>query len=280
MSTGVIIALIVVAAVAVVAVALTLLARRPPGGRALRRRFGPEYDRTVARHDGDTQAAERELNERVKRHGALRARPLEPAARERYAARWTAAQERFVDSPEEAVAEADRLLGELAGERGFPGGDRYEEQVSALSVHHGHHVHGYRRVHRAASVRTGGGRDGGADTEQLREAMLAARDLFDELMTPARQNTGSGRDTDAAGEPPADSQGRTGRFALTKGARRAEPEPEPVAGRDEDAQDAEDVRSADAAGSGAKVSRNSRTSTPDTRSPLSWSFNRRQTKES
>lgn len=224
MSTAVIIALIIVAAVAVVAAALTLRARRPPGGRALRRRFGPEYDRTVARHDGDTQAAERDLNERVKKHGALSARPLEPAARERYAAGWTAAQERFVDSPQEAVAEADRLLGELAGERGFPGGDRYEEQVSALSVHHGHHVHGYRRVHRAALARTGGGGNGGGDTEKLREAMLEARGLFDELLASTREDTAPGRarDTDDVNGTPAARPERSGRFALTKDTRRTE----------------------------------------------------------
>ncbi|MFF4346414.1 hypothetical protein [Streptomyces sp. NPDC001530] len=190
MSTGVIIALIViVAAVVVVAAAVTLLARRPQGGRRLRRRFGPEYDRTVARHDGDARAAERDLAERVERHGALRERPLEPADRERYAARWTAAQERFVDAPREAVAEADQLLGELAGVRGFPDGGRYEEQVAALSVHHGQHVHGYRRVHRAASARTGGTPERQADTEEMREAMIEARALFEDLLTPPRQAT-------------------------------------------------------------------------------------------
>src|SRR5690606_10847026 len=98
MSTGLIIALIVI--VAVVAVALVM--QRPRASRhgaGLKRRCGPEYDRAVARHDGDTKAAERELAGRVERHGDLRARPLEPAERERYEARWTAAQERFVDSP-------------------------------------------------------------------------------------------------------------------------------------------------------------------------------------
>jgi len=187
MSTGVIIALIViVAAVVIVAAALTLLARRPQGGRSLRRRFGPEYDRTVTRHGGDTRAAERDLAERVKRHGSLRERPLQPAARDRYVARWTAAQAHFVDSPREAVAEADRLLRELAGERGFPDGGRYEEQLAALSVHHGHHVDGFRQVHRATRSSAA---DGRAGTEELREAMIEARALFHELVTPARRDT-------------------------------------------------------------------------------------------
>lgn len=184
MSTGLIIALIViVAAVVVVAAVLTSRARGAHGGRNLKRRFGPEYDRTLARHDGDAQAAERELAERVERHGSLRERALEPAQREQFEARWTAAQERFVDSPREAVAEADRLLSELAAVRGFPAGG-YEEQLEAISVHHGHHVHGYRHVHSVARVGAGG-RDGDrADTEELREAMVEARALFEDLTSP------------------------------------------------------------------------------------------------
>src|SRR5690606_29808391 len=70
MSTGLIIALIVIAAVLVaVAAVVALRARGPRHGMSLKRRFGPEYERAVARHDGDTQAAERELADRVERHG-------------------------------------------------------------------------------------------------------------------------------------------------------------------------------------------------------------------
>ncbi|MGW1755322.1 hypothetical protein [Streptomyces mirabilis] len=185
MSTGLIIALIVIVAVAVVAAALILLARRPQGGSTLRRRFGPEYDRAVAQHDGDARAAERDLAERVKRHGSLRERPLEPAARDEYAARWGVVQERFVDSPQEAVAEADRLVAELAGARGFPDGERYEEQLDALSVHHGHHLQGYRRVHQATYAPTGGA-DG--STEELRASMVEARAFFEELLAPVRED--------------------------------------------------------------------------------------------
>ncbi|MEV0218105.1 hypothetical protein [Streptomyces sp. NPDC050704] len=189
MSTGVIIVLIVVAVLIIGAViARFVMARGTGGGRGLKRRFGPEYDRTVARHDGDTKAAERELTDRVKQHGTLRRQPLEPAAREQYAARWAAAQERFVDSPREAVAEADQILGELARTRGFPDGGRYDEQLAALSVHHPHHVQGYRRIHRAAHAPTTGGDGNHAGTEELREAMIEARALFDDLVTPGRED--------------------------------------------------------------------------------------------
>ncbi|GEC08973.1 hypothetical protein SSP24_66280 [Streptomyces spinoverrucosus] len=212
MSTGWIIALIViVAAVALIVAALTLRGRGAGGGRDLRRRFGPEYDRAVSRHDGDARAAERELAERVERHGKLRERPLEPAQRERFEARWTAAQERFVEAPQDAVTEADQLLAELAAVRGFPDGGQYEEQLAALSVHHADHVHGYRHVHRIARARVSGAPEGRTATEEMREAMVEARALFDDLLRPTRD--------DDQGRPPAErtrtpAHARPGRLHL------------------------------------------------------------------
>jgi hypothetical protein len=190
MSTGWIIALIVIVIVAAAvagAAAVSPRARGAGGGRGLKRRFGPEYERALAGHDGDTKAAERELTERLEKYGSLQDHPLEPAEREMYTARWAAAQERFVDSPGQAVSEADRLLAELAGARGFPDGARYEEQLDALSVHHAHHVHGYRRLHRAALVPDTGAAEGRAGTEEMREALLEARALFEDLVAPPRR---------------------------------------------------------------------------------------------
>ncbi|MFL9653380.1 hypothetical protein ACJ7VE_06640 [Streptomyces sp. PB17] len=210
MSTGVIIALIVIVAVVlVVAAVLALRARGPQHGGSLKRRFGPEYDLAVARHDGDTKAAERELAERVQRHGSLHTRPLEPAERERFEARWAAAQERFVDSPREAVGEADRLLAELAGARGFPDGGQYEEQLTALSVHHAHHVEGYRRVHRVTHTRADDAQGGGAGTEEMRAAMVEARALFEALVRPARHDAGRRTGTEAGEPEPAAHAPRT-----------------------------------------------------------------------
>ncbi|MET9828851.1 hypothetical protein ABZ078_05995 [Streptomyces sp. NPDC006385] len=210
MSTGVII-LIVIAAVAVVlgVAVLALRARGARGSGGLKRRFGPEYERAVARHDGDTKAAERELGRLVERHGALRERSLEPTELERFEARWTAAQEHFVDSPREAVAEADRLLADLARARGFPDGAQYEEQLAALSVHHADHVQGYRRVHRVAHARVGDGRDGGGSgTEEMREAMIEARALFEDLTAPVDRHRGAPESRRDAGErTPARSDG-------------------------------------------------------------------------
>ncbi|MGW0785326.1 hypothetical protein [Streptomyces sp. NPDC002913] len=165
---------IIVAVVLVAALAFFLVRGQKTGGRGLRRRFGPEYDRTVARHDGDAKAAEHELAERVKLHGALSERPLSPEAHEAYARRWAEVRERFIDSPRDAVAEADALLAQLARDRGFPDGNSFEEQTDALSVHHAEQVDGYRRVHTA--VRGQGG------TEEMRRALIEARALFDVLL--------------------------------------------------------------------------------------------------
>ncbi|MFF1901565.1 hypothetical protein [Streptomyces sp. NPDC058206] len=166
----------VITAVAVVVVAATLFAglRRGSGGRGLKRRFGPEYDRAVTRHDGDAKAAERELGERVKRHGSLKEQPLPPEAREQYVAKWAGIQKQFVDSPQKAVIEADALLARLAKDRGFPDGEQFEEQTAAISVHHAHHVEGYLKVHIAVH--------GQGSTEEMRVATVEARGLFDALI--------------------------------------------------------------------------------------------------
>ncbi|MEU8697162.1 hypothetical protein ACIQM0_20205 [Streptomyces sp. NPDC091387] len=171
---------IIVAVVLVVAAGLFFAFGRQPGERGLQRRFGPEYDRTVARHDGDVKAARHELSERLKRHRSLDERPLSPEDRARYTERWTETQGRFVDEPHQAVTEADALLAELARERGFPDGSDFEEQTAALSVHHAEHINGYRRVH---SVKRG---DSG--TEEMREAMIEARGLFDVLVSTGTQS--------------------------------------------------------------------------------------------
>ncbi|ARF70947.1 hypothetical protein B7C62_00775 [Kitasatospora albolonga] len=179
-------AIIIVAVALVLAAAVYFFLVRGPqgGGRGLRSRFGPEYDRVVARHGGDTKAAEHELEERVKRHGHLERRPLTEAARAEYTARWARTQEQFVESPQQALTEADALLAELSRDRGFPGGENFEEHTDALSVHHARHVDGYRRVHTA--------RNDGTGTEEMREAFVEARGLFDALLADGPAEHGHG----------------------------------------------------------------------------------------
>ncbi|MFJ8659413.1 hypothetical protein [Streptomyces sp. NPDC093795] len=197
MSTLTIVLILVVLVAVVVGAAVLLRARKGAGSgaRSLRRRFGPEYDRTLERHDGDSESAHRDLLGRVERHGGIRPLPLEPAVREQYVARWTTLQERFVDAPRQAVADADELLAHTAASRGFPDPQRREEQLDALSVHHPHHVEGLRTVRRAAHSES-------ASTEELREALVHARALFEDLTgagspagtKAARTRTSSARD--------------------------------------------------------------------------------------
>jgi len=187
MSTVLIVIGLIVVFVIIVGAVLYAGPGRSSGRGGLKRRFGPEYDRAVARHDGDSKAAEHELAERVQRHGDLRPTPLSEESREQYVARWAGLQERFVDSPQDAVAEAEQLLARLAAERGYPDG-AYDDQLDALSVHHAHQVDGYRRVHHAASE------DGrGASTEELRESMVGARELFEQLILAHPEENGRGR---------------------------------------------------------------------------------------
>lgn len=179
MSTGAIIA--VAAAVVIVAAITAAVMLQRGGGPLLKRRFGPEYERVLARHDGSTRATRRELAERVKRYRGIELRPMSAQTRERYAARWSAVQARFVDDPADAVGAADTLIAEAAVECGYPAADS-PEHVDALSVHHPHHVQGYREAH-AAALAHGKGRR--LDTEAQRKALVAARGLFDELMARA-----------------------------------------------------------------------------------------------
>ncbi|MFJ7956423.1 hypothetical protein ACIQ62_09055 [Streptomyces sp. NPDC096319] len=172
-------ALLVLAAAVAVLVAAGFLVRALSGtdrsASPLARRFGAEYDRTLAWHGGDTESAHRDLRERLDTYGRIRALPLEPAVRERCAAQWTLLQERFVDAPQQAVAEADELLARVAATEGFPDADHREMQLAALSVHHPSHVEGLRALRRARDSST-------ASTEELREALIESRALFDALM--------------------------------------------------------------------------------------------------
>ena len=191
MSTGTIVAVIVViVVVAAVAVAVISQARR----RRLRGRFGPEYDRVVEESDSRRQA-ESELTQRERRVKDLDIRPLDPASRARYADEWTAIQEQFVDRPQEAVTEAQQLIVKVMTERGYP--TEQEDQVLAdLSVEYARTLSHYR----AASDINAQAALGTASTEDLRQAMIHYRVLFQDLLGERP----SDQDVPAQDEPPRD----------------------------------------------------------------------------
>jgi len=130
------IVLAVAALVLVVVIVWALVSRRRT--RELREQFGPEYERTLERSDG-RRAAESELEERRARRERLDIRPLDPAARERYATQWTDVQARFVDQPARALAEAEELVVVVMRERGDPVDD-FDQRAWDVSVDHPHVV--------------------------------------------------------------------------------------------------------------------------------------------
>jgi hypothetical protein len=172
--------LIIFIAVALVVVAAVLgfLFRRRQRRRALRERFGPEYDR-VLQQEGDVRRAEGVLEWRTKRREQFTIRALRPPDRENFVARWRGVQSVFVDDPKRAITEADRLLDEVMHARGYPTVD-FEQQAADLSVDHPVLVQNYRLAHEI-TLRHGQGRAG---TEDLRKALIHYRSLFDELLQP------------------------------------------------------------------------------------------------
>lgn len=168
--------LIVIVVLVVVIAAVAAYAIRQNQRRQLRQRFGPEYDRTVA-ESGDQSKAERALEERVKRRKELEIRDLEPDARSRYSESWRAIQTRFVDDPRGAVREADVLVTSVMGDRGYPT-EGFEKQAEYVSVDHAGVIENYRSAHAISTADA----DGRASTDDLRQAMVHYRSLFNELL--------------------------------------------------------------------------------------------------
>ena len=73
----------------------------------------------LERH-GDRKEAEAELAGREERREGLDIRSLDQQQRERFAEQSLAVQGRFVDAPQEAVRESDRLVREVMRQRGYP----------------------------------------------------------------------------------------------------------------------------------------------------------------
>ncbi|WBB49415.1 hypothetical protein O3597_02570 [Verrucosispora sp. WMMA2044] len=170
--TQIVVTVLVILVVAAIAAAVVVAGRR----RALRQRFGPEYDHVVAEQDSRS-AAERELRDRERRHAELELVPLTPESRARYAEAWEELQVRFVDAPAETVGQADELVSRLIAERGYPTGE-FDDQIAHLSVEHARTLGHYRDAHEI-HLRNSRGE---ASTEDLRQAVVHYRALFSDLL--------------------------------------------------------------------------------------------------
>jgi hypothetical protein len=177
--------------VVVVLGALAWLAVNRRRSQHLQEKFGPEYGRTVEER-GDRRAAESELREREQVRERLEITPLSARQRETYGQEWQQVQSAFVDNPSGAVADADRLVGEVMRERGYPVDD-FERQSAVVSVDHPNVVANYREGH---TIYLSFDR-GDASTEDLRQAMQHYRALFDELLVDGEPPQTSAADEDA-----------------------------------------------------------------------------------
>jgi len=176
--------LIVVASivVAIVVIAVAWMYSQRQRRVRLRERFGPEYDRVI--HEAGAQAkAEAQLEERARRVDRLKIRPLSREQADSFAREWRQIQGRFVDDPNGAVADADRLVAQVMAARGYPLDD-FDTRAADLSVDHPRVVENY-RLARAIALRR---ERGEAQTEELRQAVVNYRTLFEDLLEVSDSN--------------------------------------------------------------------------------------------
>jgi hypothetical protein len=187
---------VVIAIVVVAAIVLVALGARKRNSAMLRERFGPEYDRAVENR-GDQRAAEADLRAREKQRAQFDVKPLPEATRMNFAYEWRDVQEHFVDQPAQATTDADILITRVMEARGYPMKD-FDVQAELISVDYPDTVENYRFAH-AVRQRS---ETQEASTEDLREALLRYRSLFDELLRPedavAEGTTGQAQPADAS----------------------------------------------------------------------------------
>jgi hypothetical protein len=169
----IIIAVIVLAAAGIAA----LLFFRKRRTEKLRTQFGSaEYSRAI-KEGGGRRQAEAVLDQRADRVESMHIRTLAPADRVRFVESWAKVQSRFVDGPGSAVTDADQLLGDVMSTRGYPVTD-FEQRAADISVDHPLVLENYRAAHQTALRQ----KLGQASTEDLRQAMIHYRTLFEELV--------------------------------------------------------------------------------------------------
>ena len=177
-TTTQIVIVVSVAALVVAAGIAVWLSRRGRRTARLRTQFGgAEYARAVT-EGGGRRKAETALDGRAERVEGMHIRPLGPGDRARFVESWSRVQARFVDGPGGSVTEADRLLGDVMSTRGYPVGE-FEQRAADISVDHPLVLQNYRAAHQTALRQA----KGEASTEELRQAMIHFRTLFEELVS-------------------------------------------------------------------------------------------------
>jgi hypothetical protein len=174
--------IVLIALAIIVALVIFLVSRRR--GREqqerqeeARREYGSEYERLVEER-GSEREAEQELRERRERLDD-ETRPLSEESRGIYHERWQWVERTFVDDPGASLGEADQVVEEILIERNFPMDSR-QEASEGVGVMHPEVVEDFReaqRVHRNAT----GSQGGGADLEEMRQAIRKYRSVYERL---------------------------------------------------------------------------------------------------
>jgi hypothetical protein len=176
--------LILVAVAVLILLGLFAVAlKRFQRSRRLRERFGPEYERVV-NEAGDRQKAEAELESRLAHVEAVDIRPLNAEEVNRFSLEWQATQAEFVDEPLASVQKANRLIREVMRARGYPVED-FEQRAADISVDYPELVADYRGLHMIAVKEA----DDHVSTEEMRQAMVHGRALFENLVRKETEET-------------------------------------------------------------------------------------------
>jgi len=144
--------------------------------REMSEEFVAAYSRALRQLD-DQHEAEAEFNLRRDAGNMLVIRPLPTSERTRFADSWRSLQPLFINDPDDAVKEADRLIYDVMQTRGYPMRE-FAQRAADVSVEYPDIVSHYREVHRLAQRAA----DGQATTDEERRALVEYRELFDELL--------------------------------------------------------------------------------------------------
>ncbi|HEX7566993.1 MAG TPA: hypothetical protein VF355_00350 [Anaerolineaceae bacterium] len=174
-NTTLIIAVVLIVLIMGVILGLSFFTRRKRSER-YQDKYGAEYDHTI-KTAGNDKKAQAELNDRKKHVETLDIRPLSDGEREGYLAEWTAIQAKFVDQPGQATVEADHLIMKVMQMRAYPVSD-FDQRAADISINYPALVSNYRAAREIAIKNE----HQQASTEELRQALIYYRSLFDELL--------------------------------------------------------------------------------------------------
>lgn len=155
---------------------LGMLMNRRQRTKRLQEKFGPEYEHTVS-EIGDARQAENDLEARLDHVRALDIRPLSANEIQHFTKEWQITQSEFVDEPLTAMQKSDQLIREVMKAKGYPVED-FEQRVADISVDYPELVADYRGLHLIALK----GADEAVSTEEMRQAMIHGRALFENLV--------------------------------------------------------------------------------------------------